>query len=275
MLNQIPQFIYGTAWKKDSTTELVKKAINNGFRAIDTANQAKHYSEALVGEALKEVLNSNQLQRSDLFLQSKFTSIDGQDDRLPYDQDADLKTQIEQSFTSSLKHLNTDYLDSYLLHGPLNYPLLGKEELLIWQKFEELYESNKVKAIGISNFNIHQLKILLENCKIKPHFLQNRCFAQTKWDQDIRHICNDNNIKYQGFSLLTANLNFIQNSKIQDIADKYQISLAEVIFRFAFQIGMIPLTGTTDQTHMQNDLNIFNFKLTKDEINIIESIASI
>lgn len=107
-MKKIPDFIYGTAWKKEATTDLVELALKCGFRAIDTANQAKHYSEALVGEALQR----SKIKRGEIWLQSKFTSIDGQDHRLPYDANADIATQVAQSFASSLKHLHTDYLDS-------------------------------------------------------------------------------------------------------------------------------------------------------------------
>src|SRR6185436_3748143 len=97
-----PTFVYGTAWKKDATTELVKKAVKAGFRAIDTANQLKHYSEALVGEALS-ALALDGIPRESLWLQTKFTPLNGQDERLPYDPQADLATQVNQSFESSLK----------------------------------------------------------------------------------------------------------------------------------------------------------------------------
>src|SRR5947209_1517138 len=109
--------MYGTAWKEEQTAELVKKAVSNGFRAIDTANQKKHYREDFVGNALLEIYKTG-IQREDLFLQTKFTSINGQDARLPYDRADDLNTQVKKSFASSLLHLHTDYLDSFLMHGP-------------------------------------------------------------------------------------------------------------------------------------------------------------
>src|SRR5918996_2570748 len=104
----IPSFMYGTAWKKEATKELVQLAVESGFTAIDTANQLIHYQEALVGEAL-ESLAKKGIKREALFLQSKFTSVDGQDHRTPYDASADLTTQVRQSFESSLIHLDTDY----------------------------------------------------------------------------------------------------------------------------------------------------------------------
>lgn len=270
-MTNIPNFIYGTAWKEERTTDLVTLALKSGFRAIDTANQAKHYSESLVGKALKKAFDEGLIKREDIWLQSKFTSIDGQDHRLPYDANADLATQVKQSFESSLKHLHTDYLDSYLLHGPLNYPLLGIEDFEVWEAMEELYKEGKAKAIGISNVNIKQLEILVEKAKIKPAFVQNRCFSNRAWDKQIREFCKNHNIHYQGFSLLTANINVLQLPQISQIANKYKVNPAQIIFRFASQIGMIPLTGTSNQNHMKADLAIFDFELSDEEMNFIEN----
>src|ERR1041384_3461666 len=120
----ITSFMYGTAWKKQATRQLVELAVTSGFRAIDTANQLIHYEEALVGEAL-QALDQQGLRREALFVQTKFTSVDGQDQRTPYDPAADLTTQVRQSFESSLIHLGTTYLDSYVLHAPFQRRGLG------------------------------------------------------------------------------------------------------------------------------------------------------
>ncbi len=210
MIQNFPNFIYGTAWKKAATTSLVEIALDSGFRAIDTANQAKHYSEPLVGKALTNTANKG-ISRNKIWLQSKFTSINGQDNNLPYDPNATLTKQVEQSFASSLKHLNTNYLDSYLLHGPYNYPHLGKEDFEVWKALEKLYENGSAKIIGISNVNLQQLEMLVKEAKIKPMTVQNRCYANKGWDKEIRNFCNLNDIKYQGFSLLTANINIVQS----------------------------------------------------------------
>ena len=271
MIKTTPNFIYGTAWKKDATTDLVKLALQSGFRAIDTANQAKHYSEALVGDAIFWALE-NGIDRSQLWLQSKFTSIDGQDHRLPYNPKADIATQVRQSFASSLTHLHTDYLDSYLLHGPYNHPLLGTEDFAVWQVLEELYQSGAAKMIGISNVNLQQLKMLVEGAAIKPMFVQNRCYAVKGWDKEVRDFCKAQQIHYQGFSLLTANPQIAQSPAVRVLAKKYQVDSEQIIFRFCQQIGMIPLTGTSDANHMKADLNIFAFELLAEEVKAIEKL---
>src|SRR5262245_39368559 len=123
----IPTFIYGTAWKKEATADLVQTALKAGFTAIDTANQPKHYTEPLVGEALG-IGAAQGIASDSLVLQTKFTPVNGQDHRLPYDPKASVSEQVAQSFESSLQHLKTDYLDSYLLHGPYSYPALGNSD---------------------------------------------------------------------------------------------------------------------------------------------------
>src|SRR5947207_12443995 len=110
----IPDFLYGTAWKEDRTTALTELALRTGFRGIDTANQRRHYFEAGVGQGLAAAYRAGMVERADLFLQTKFTSQPGQDHRLPYDPSADLATQVAQSLASSLEHLSTDPVDSYV-----------------------------------------------------------------------------------------------------------------------------------------------------------------
>jgi diketogulonate reductase-like aldo/keto reductase len=267
-----PSFVYGTAWKKDATTELVKTAVKAGFRAIDTANQAKHYSEALVGEALAALARDGVL-RDSLWLQTKFTPLNGQDERLPYDPKADLTTQVKQSFESSLKHLGTDRVDSYLLHGPYSFPNLGDEDWEVWKAIEEIHRSGRTSAIGISNVNPLQLAELVEKAAIKPMMVQNRCYANRGWDREVRTICQKHGITYQGFSLLTANVPVLRHPPVISIAKRLGVDTMQVIFRFAMQVGMLPITGTTDEQHMKEDLGILAIELTPEEVSFIESVA--
>ena len=208
---RIPAILYGTAWKEDNTENLVMLAVKQGFRGIDTANQRKHYFEEGVGMALQQIYDNTEIKRESLFLQTKYTYVHGQDHRLPYDDKADVATQVEQSFNSSLKHLGTDYIDSYVLHGPelMHGLTLTDNDWLAWQAMEKLQQSGLVKYLGVSNVNHKQLELLYTNVKIKPKFVQNRCFAQMLWDKQIRNFCLNNEIIYQGFSLLTANQNYL------------------------------------------------------------------
>ena len=268
----IPSFMYGTAWKEAATTQLVQLAVASGFTAIDTANQLIHYQEALVGEALQE-LGKKGIKRDTLFLQTKFTSVDGQDHRTPYDASADLTTQVRQSFDSSLIHLCTDYVDSYVLHAPFSRRGLGDADWEVWAAMEDIYQSGKTKMIGISNVAAGQLAQLCEQAKVKPMVVQNRCYAALGWDKEVRDICHAHGIIYQGFSLLTANREVLIYPEIQKIARRLGSGPAQIIFRFAMQIGMLPLTGTTSEQHMKEDLQAELLTLSSQEIERIEKIA--
>lgn len=268
----IPSFMYGTAWKKEATTGLVLQAVEAGFTAIDTANQLVHYDEARVGEALLQLAKQG-ITRDELFLQTKFTPVNGQDHRLPYDARANITTQVQQSFASSLDHLHTDYLDSYVLHGPYSRRGLGTEDWKVWAAIESLYDSGKTKIIGISNVSAEQLTLLCTKARHKPMVVQNRCYAAFGWDQAVREICRANEIIYQGFSLLTANSGIFTEPHLRALAAKYQTGLAQIVFRFSQQIGMLPLTGTTNQQHMKEDLQSDRFTLLPEEIRQIETIG--
>jgi len=265
--------MYGTAWKKEQTARLVELAVTVGFKAIDTANQLIHYQEALVGDALL-ALARKAVKREDLFLQTKFTSSDGQGGQEPYDASASITEQVEQSFASSLNHLHTSFIDSYVLHAPYSRRGLSDADWEVWAAFENLYASGKTKMIGVSNISAPQLALLCERAHVKPMMVQNRCFAQFGWDYHVREICRAQNIIYQGFSLLTANVQFINRPEIRDIAKRLSTGPAQVIFRFAMQIGMLPLTGTTSEQHMREDLTAEQLQpLTPEEMQLIETIA--
>ena len=269
----MPSFIYGTAWKKDATTDLVRTAVQAGFSAIDTANQPKHYSEPLVGDALAALAGEG-IGRDRLFLQTKFTPLNGQDHRVPYEPQAPLTKQVAQSFEASLKHLNTDYLDSYLLHGPYTYPGLGAEDWEVWGAIEKLYRSGRARMIGISNVNAIQLATLVAQAEIKPMAVQNRCFANRGWDRQVREICRTNGIMYQGFSLLTANPHVVGHPDVEEIARRLGVHGEQVVFRFAIQAGMVPLTGTTSLIHMKEDLRVHQIELTPEEVRLVERIEA-
>ncbi|HET8720603.1 MAG TPA: aldo/keto reductase [Nitrospira sp.] len=268
----IPGFMYGTAWKKADTTRLVLEAVRTGFRAIDTANQLVHYDEARVGEALVR-LSQDGMPRGTLFVQTKFTPVNGQDHRTPYDVTASLTTQVRQSFESSLTHLRTDYLDSYLLHGPYHRGGLGPEDWEVWSAMESLYASGTTKLIGVSNVSAGQLALLCERARHRPMVVQNRCYAALGWDRAVRELCRAHGIVYQGFSLLTANREAFVDPAIRAMAERYRTGVAQIVFRFAMQVGMVPLTGTTQAQHMADDLRVDQFTLTPEEIARIETIG--
>lgn len=268
----VPSFMYGTAWKKDTTTQLVLQAVEAGFTAIDTANQLIHYDEARVGEALLQLAGQG-IAREALFVQTKFTPVNGQDHRTPYDANAGIATQVNQSFESSLGHLRTDYLDSYVLHGPYYRRGLGPEDWEVWAAIESLYDAGRTKMIGISNVTAEQLTLLCERARHKPMVVQNRCYAAFGWDKAVREICRTHHIIYQGFSLLTANREVFIEPDVRAMAAKYGVGPAQIVFRFAMQIGMLPLTGTTNPQHMREDLQSDKFSLAPEELQRLETVG--
>ena len=265
----IPDMMYGTAWKEDRTAELVMYALGAGFRAIDTANQRKHYNEAGVGEALR----ASGIARDDLFLQTKFTYQRGQDHRLPYDPSATLGAQVEQSFASSLDHLDIEHLDSYVLHGPWAARGWSAEDREVWAAMESLHRAGKTKLLGVSNISAEQLIALCDSEEIQPAFVQNRCYARKGWDRQVRAICAERDIVYQGFSLLTANCDELATPTITSLAAAKGATVPQLVFRFAQLAGMLPLTGTSSEKHMIEDLECGHLELSQDDLATIDSIS--
>lgn len=266
----VPTLFYGTAWKEQRTADLVAQAVRMGFRGLDTANQRRHYREAEVGRALLAELRRGTLRREDVFVQTKFTFRLGQDHRLPYDPAAPVGRQVEQSFDSSRSHLGVDVVDSYLLHAPSVPQGLGTADIEAWRVMETLHDAGRVRFLGVSNFAPDQLVGLLRAARVLPTFVQNRCYASRGWDASVRAICTREGMTYQGFSLLTANQRVVRSSLVHDIARRHQRDPAQVILRFALQLGMLVLTGTANPQHMADDLAVYEFELTPAEVNAIE-----
>jgi diketogulonate reductase-like aldo/keto reductase len=266
-----PAFLYGTAWKEERTAALTELAIRAGFRGVDTANQRRHYFEAGVGEALSAVYRAGLAQREDLFLQTKFTYRNGQDDRLPYDRAAKPAIQVAQSLASSLEHLRTEYVDSLVLHGPSssNWTEVDAE---VWEAMEKERDAKRTRMLGVSNVTLRHLQQLLAAHSERPSFVQNRCYARLGWDREVRRLCAEHDIIYQGFSMLTANLEVLRHPFIAQLA-RAQATPAQIIFSFARAVGMLPLTGTSDPGHMKQDLAAVSLPLSAEQIKAIEQLA--
>lgn len=269
---RVPTFVYGTAWKEDDTERLTRMALDAGFVGVDTANQRRHYFEAGVGETLRGAF-ARGVEREDLFIQTKFTYAAGQDHRLPYDPTAPLGEQVEQSFASSIEHLGVDHIDCYVLHGPSVRHGLAKADRETWSALERLHRAGRTRLLGVSNVAVDQLEELYARASVKPAVVQNRCFASTGWDQAVRAFCTERGILYQGFSLLTANQDVLRHRRVREMASRLGRTAAQVIFRFALQVGMIALTGTTSPEHMRQDLGVYDFELDAGEVRTIEDLA--
>ncbi len=262
--------MYGTAWKEERTEELTALALAAGFRAVDTANQRRHYFEGGVGAAIAKA----GIPRDQLFLQTKFTYVRGQDHRLPYDPDAPVGRQVQQSFASSLEHLGVAYVDSYVLHGPESGRGWSAADREVWSSMEELHRDGRARVLGVSNIAVDQLATLCDSAAIAPAFVQNRCYARTGWDAEVRALCGERGITYQGFSLLTANQRELAGPTAVGIARRLGATVPQVVFAFAVAVGMLPLTGTSNRTHMDQDLAALDLALGEADAAAIGRIAA-
>ena len=269
----VPVFLYGTAWKEDRTPDLTELALRAGFRGIDTANQRRHYFEAGVGQGLSAAYRAGITSREDLFLQTKFTYQPGQDHRLPYDPSASLSEQVAQSMASSLEHLGTNYVDSYVLHGPSSGHDWTDADVEVWEAMRKERDAGRTRQLGVSNVSLRHLEQMAASRAELPAFVQNRCYARLGWDRDVRSFCREQNIVYQGFSLLTANVEVLRHPLVTGLAAKSNATPAQIIFAFARSEGMLPLTGTSNAEHMKQDLASLELTLAPDAVRQIESLA--
>ncbi len=259
-----PPILYGTAWKKDDTARLVASALRCGFRGIDTACQPKHYNEAGVGAGIAAALGDG-LERKQLYVQSKFTSISGQDPAsIPYDAQAPLREQVSQSVAVSLHNLRTDYLDCLILHSPL---ATTQRTLEAWSAMESHVAPGKVRQLGLSNcYRLELLRMIHDAARVKPAVLQNRFYADTGYDAELRIFCRERKIRYQSFWTLTANPHLLSQPVLLSLAARHARTPAQILLRFLTQIGITPLTGTRSEIHMREDLEIMEFELAEPDV---------
>lgn len=259
-----PPLLYGTAWKAARTAELVGQALAAGFRGIDTACQPKHYNEAGVGAGVATAVAGG-LARSELYLQTKFTPLDGHDPkRIPYDPQAPLDAQVAQSFAVSLSNLGTDYVDCLVLHSPL--PTLP-ELMTVWTAMEQLAAAGRARQLGISNcYSEELLATLVRSAQLPPRVVQNRFYAATGYDRGIRAYCRAHEIRYQSFWTLSANAALLGHAELGRLAARYAVTPAQVLLRYLTQVGVVPLTGTTSARHLRQALAIFEFELAPAEV---------
>lgn len=258
----LPAFIYGTAWKKEATTDLVYQAICNGFTAIDTAAQPKHYREDLVAAGVSRAIKEGKIRRSDLYLQTKFTSVAGQHpDNMPYDSTSTVVEQVNASVMSSLQNFNfanvvkddeetQPYIDTLVLHSPMQ---TLNETLEVWQTLEQ-YVPNEIRNLGISNCNLFTLMDLYERSSIKPSLVQNRFYPNTKFDIGVRQFCKEKNIIYQSFWTLSANPTLVWSNVAGALANQLDINPQSALYCLVLGLGNTTiLNGTKKTQHMQED----------------------
>ena len=259
---QVPAFLYGTAWKKDKTADLVYQAICSGFRGIDTAAQPKHYREDLVGEGIRRALSEDKISRDDLFIQTKFTSVNGQDpNKMPYNPAASVSEQVHTSIKSSLQNIRpsaeessseSTCLDCLVLHSPL--PTMA-QTLEAWRA-AETYVPHRIRYLGISNVTLGILEQLYDSAKVKPAMVQNRFYPSTKFDVSIRTFCAERSIIYQSFWTLSANPKIIHGPEVGHLAKIVGLTPYEAMYCLVLGLeNVVVLNGTTNAKHMVDDLS--------------------
>lgn len=261
-----PLFLYGTAWKADDTTSLVITALSSGFTGVDTACQPKHYQEDLVGQGVADHLKENPtVERGSLYIQTKYTPPSGQDlNNIPYDPSAPLSLQVKQSVETSLKNLRVGYIDSLLLHSPLQ---TLEDTIKAWKSLEQ-FVPGKIRHLGISNCPLPILSALYNSpaISIKPSIVQNRFHEATGYDTQVLEFCKRHGIVYQGFWTLTANPNLLKSKLITGFAEERGWTKEQALYALVLSLGrgwengggIAVMNGTTNEERMKGDLKILD-----------------
>lgn len=237
--------------ENDTTAEIVKNAIELGYRSIDTA--AIYGNEAGVGEGIKLALASTGLNREDLFITSKVWNAG-----LNYE-------ETVSAYEESLEKLGLDYLDLYLIHWP------GKNKFAeSWSALEDLYIEGKIRAIGVCNFNISHLQDLMKNTRVTPVINQVE-FHPRLQQQSLRAFCKEHNIQLEAWAPLMQG-GLLEDPTIAKIAEKYGKSNSQVILRWDIQNGVITIPKSVRKERMAQNADIFDFSLTVEEMQIINAM---
>ncbi|MCM3721239.1 aldo/keto reductase [Solibacillus isronensis] len=237
--------------ENDTTAEIVKNAIELGYRSIDTA--AIYGNEAGVGEGIKLALASTGLNREDLFITSKVWNAG-----LNYE-------ETVSAYEESLEKLGLDYLDLYLIHWP------GKNKFAeSWSALEDLYIKGKIRAIGVCNFNISHLQDLMKNARVTPVINQVE-FHPRLQQQSLRAFCKEHNIQLEAWAPLMQG-DLLEDPTIAKIAEKYGKSNSQVILRWDIQNGVITIPKSVRKERMAQNADIFDFSLTDEEMQIINAM---
>jgi diketogulonate reductase-like aldo/keto reductase len=181
--------------------------------------------------------------------------------------------QVAQSMASSLEHLGTDHVDSYVLHGPASAYGWTDADAEVWEAMRKERDAGRTRLLGVSNVSVEHLEQMAVAHPEGPAFVQNRCYARFGWDREVRRFCRERKIVYQGFSLLTANVDLLHHPLVTDLASRANATPAQIVFSFARAIGMLPLTGTCNDEHMKQDLASAGLSLSPDAVRAIESVA--
>ncbi|AME07848.1 aldo/keto reductase [Bacillus siamensis] len=250
---EMPWFGIGV-FKVEEGAELVnavKTALVHGYRSVDTA--AIYGNEEGVGEGIRQGLQEAGLKREDIFVTSKVWNAD-----LGYE-------ETLKAFDTSLEKLGLDYLDLYLIHWPVEGKYIDA-----WRALETLYRDGRIKAIGVSNFQIHHLKHLMKETEIKPMINQVEYHPRLT-QKELHAFCAEQNIQLEAWSPLMQG-QLLDHPVLQEIAEKYGKSAAQVILRWDLQNGVITIPKSTKKHRIEENANVFDFELSADDMKRIDDL---
>jgi diketogulonate reductase-like aldo/keto reductase len=257
---RIPCIGFGTwqALEGEVAVSSVKAAIAAGYRHIDTA--AFYGNEESVGRALRE----SGVDRKELFITTKLWNTDhGYEPAL-------------RAFETSMKKLGLDYLDLYLIHWPNPKPFRDHWEEVnaeTWRAFEELYENEKIRAIGISNFRAHHIDALLKSARVKPMVNQIRLCPGADQEATVEY-SRKHNMLLEAYSPLGVG-QVLAAPEMQDLAQKYRRSVAQVCIRWSLQQGYLPLPKSANPERIEENLRVFDFELSPEDMAVIAALKGI
>jgi methylglyoxal/glyoxal reductase len=231
--------------------QAVKFAIKQGYRSIDTA--AIYGNEEGVGQAIHEAMTEYGIKREELFITSKVWNSD-----LGYE-------STIAAYETSLRKLGLDYLDLYLVHWPVE-----DKYLEAWRALETLYKEGRVKAIGVSNFQVHHLEKVISNAEIKPMVNQVEYHPRLT-QQEVKTFCDNNGIQFEAWSPLMQGQLF-DNPLLKDLANKYNKTVAQMILRWDLQNGVVTIPKSTKEHRIIENSSIFDFELTNEDMEQINHL---
>mmetsp|Transcript_2366 Transcript_2366/g.3972 ORF Transcript_2366/g.3972 Transcript_2366/m.3972 type:complete len:242 (+) Transcript_2366:434-1159(+) len=233
--------------------------------------------ELFTERAIAKAIQKGVISRAGLFLQTTYTAYKGQDpNNCPYDPKSPLASQVAVSFAISQRNLKTEYVDSLVMHSPLES---YEDTLSVWRAMEEIHARGGARQLGISNaYDLKLLKDLYADATTKPAVIQNRFYPESGHDKDIRAWCEQNNIRYQSFWTLTGNKEILLSKALVRISNEKRRTPAQIFYRFTMQQGSTPLSGTTDPQHMREDLEVSGrfqggFSLSDEELSAIAELT--
>ena len=245
---KIPSIGFGTYKSGDDEepAKIIKNALNLGYKMIDTASF--YNNEVGIGNGIKE----SGIDRKDIFIVTKLWNDDhGYDNTI-------------EAFNKSLNNLQVDYIDLYLIHWP------NKLNAETWRAFEHLYETGKVKAIGVCNFKVEHLEELKKTAKIMPMVNQVEIHPfSTK--NNIINYCKDNNIKVVAWSPISRG-RVLSNDLMIDLSQKYKKSIVQIVLRWHMQKGVIPIPKSSNENRIKENIDIFDFEISSEDMKAIDSL---